>query len=96
MKLDYKIIDTDYYDDGYSVCIEVDNKEHPSDEFVYIDLRYDIDNTNLQVDIFKGELENLESLDEYYGDFGDSTLQDEIVTVVKTRLDKALKELEEL
>ena len=97
MKLDYKIIDTDYYDeDGYSVCIEADNKEHPSDEFVYIDLRYDIDNTNLQVDIFKGELENLESLDEYYGDFGDSTLQDEIVTVVRTRLDKALKELEEL
>ena len=41
-------------------------------------------------------LENLESLDEYYGDFGDSTLQDEIVTVVRTRLDKALKELEEL
>ena len=56
MKLDYKILDTDYYDeDGYSVCIEVDNKEYPSDEFVYIDLRYDIDNTNLQVDIFKGE-----------------------------------------
>ena len=57
MKLDYKIIDTDYdyYDDSYSVCIEVDNKEHSSDEFVYIDLRYDIDNTNLQVDIFKGE-----------------------------------------
>ena len=42
------------------------------------------------------ELENLDSLDEYYGDFGDSTLQDEIVTVVRTRLDKALKELEEL
>ena len=56
MKLDYKILDTDYYDeDGYSVCIEVTNKEHPSDEFVYIDLRYDIDNTNLKVDIFKGE-----------------------------------------
>ena len=42
------------------------------------------------------ELENLESLDEYYGDFGDSTLQDEIVAVVRIRLDKALKELEEL
>ena len=42
------------------------------------------------------ELENLERLDEYYGDFGDSTLQDEIVAVVRTRLDKALKELEEL
>lgn len=42
------------------------------------------------------ELENLESLDEYYGDFGDSTLQDEIVAVVRTRLDKALKELEDL
>ena len=42
------------------------------------------------------ELENLDSLDEYYGDFGDSTLQDEIVAVVRTRLDKALKELEEL
>ncbi len=42
------------------------------------------------------ELENLESLDEYYGDFGDDTLQDEIVAVVKARLDKALKELEEM
>lgn len=42
------------------------------------------------------ELENLESLDEYYGDFGDCTLQDEIVAVVKARLDKALKELEEM
>ena len=42
------------------------------------------------------ELESLESLDEYYGDFGDSTLQDEIVAVVRTRLNKALKELEEL
>lgn len=42
------------------------------------------------------ELENLESLDEYYGDFGDRTLQEEIVAVVKARLDKALKELEEM
>ena len=42
------------------------------------------------------ELENLESLDEYYGDFGDRTLQDEIVAVVQARLDKALKELEEM
>lgn len=42
------------------------------------------------------ELENLESLDEYYGDFGDCTLQDEIVAVVQARLDKALKELEEM
>lgn len=42
------------------------------------------------------ELENLESLDEYYGDFGDDTLQDEIVAVVQARLDKALKELEEM
>ena len=42
------------------------------------------------------ELENLESLDEYYGDFGDDTLQDELVAVVKARLDKALKELEEM
>lgn len=42
------------------------------------------------------ELENLESLDEYYGDFGDNTLQDEIVAVVQARLDKALKELEEM
>ena len=41
------------------------------------------------------ELENLENLDEYYGDFGDSTLQDEIIEVSRTRLDKALKELEE-
>ena len=57
-------------------------------QYVYIDLRYDIDNTNLKVDIFKGE--------PTYGDFGDSTLQDEIVAVVRTRLDKALKELEDL
>lgn len=42
------------------------------------------------------ELENLESLDEYYGDFSDRTLQDEIVAVVQARLDKALKELEEM
>lgn len=42
------------------------------------------------------ELENLESLDEYYSDFGDNTLQDELVAVVKARLDKALKELEEM
>lgn len=42
------------------------------------------------------ELEHLESLDEYYGDFGDDTLQDEIVAVVQARLDKALKELEEM
>lgn len=42
------------------------------------------------------ELEHLESLDDYYGDFNDSTLQDEIVAIVQARLDKALKELEEL
>ena len=42
------------------------------------------------------ELEHLESLDEYYGDFGDSTLQEEIVAVVQAKLDKALKELEEM
>lgn len=42
------------------------------------------------------ELEHLESLDEYYGDFGDSTLQDEIVAVVRAKLDKALKELAEM
>lgn len=42
------------------------------------------------------ELENLESLDEYYSDFGDDGLQEEIVAVVKSRLDKVLKELEEM
>lgn len=42
------------------------------------------------------ELEHLKSLDAYCEDFGDSNLQDEIVAVVRTRLDKALKELEEL
>ena len=42
------------------------------------------------------ELENLESLDEYYGDFGDSTLQDELIAVVQAKLNIALKELEEL
>ena len=42
------------------------------------------------------ELEHLESLDEYYGNFGDNTLQDEIVAVAQARLDKALKELEEM
>lgn len=42
------------------------------------------------------ELENLESLDEYYSDFGDDNLQEELVAVVKSRLDKVLKELEEM
>ena len=42
------------------------------------------------------ELEHLEILDEYYGDFDDKTLQEDIVAVVQTRLDKALKELEEM
>ena len=42
------------------------------------------------------ELEHLESLAEYYGDFGDGTLQEEIVAVVQARLNKALKELEEM
>lgn len=42
------------------------------------------------------EFEHSNSLDEYYGAFGDPTLQDEIVAVVQARLDKALKELEEL
>ena len=42
------------------------------------------------------ELEHLDSLAEYYGDFNDHNLQDEIVAVVKARLDKALKELEEM
>lgn len=42
------------------------------------------------------ELEHSDSLNEYYEAFGDHTLQDEIVAVVRARLDKALKELEEL
>lgn len=42
------------------------------------------------------EFEHSNSLDEYYEAFGDPTLQDEIVAVVQARLDKALKELEEL
>lgn len=42
------------------------------------------------------EFEHSASLDEYYESFGDPTLQDEIVAVVQARLDKALKELEEL
>lgn len=42
------------------------------------------------------ELEHSDSLNEYYESFGDTTLQDEIVAVVQARLDKALKELEEL
>ena len=42
------------------------------------------------------ELEHSDSLAEYYESFGDTTLQDEIVAVVRARLDKALKELEEL
>lgn len=42
------------------------------------------------------ELEHLDSLAEYYGDFNDHTLQDEILSVVQVRLNKALKELEEL
>lgn len=42
------------------------------------------------------ELDHSDSLAEYYESFGDNTLQDEIVAVVRARLDKALKELEEL
>ena len=42
------------------------------------------------------ELEHLDSLAEYYGDFNDHNLQDEIVSVVQARLNKTLKELEEL
>ena len=42
------------------------------------------------------ELEHLDSLAEYYGDFNDPTLQDEIVSVVQARLNKTLKELGEL
>lgn len=48
------------------------------------------------LETLKDELEHLEILDEYYGDFDDKTLQEEIVAVVQTRLDKALKELEEM
>ena len=42
------------------------------------------------------EFEHSDSLEEYYEAFGEHTLQDEIVAVVRARLDKALKELEEL
>lgn len=42
------------------------------------------------------ELEHLCALEDYYGYFGDSTLQDELIAVVQAKLNIALKELEEL
>ena len=42
------------------------------------------------------ELKHLCALEDYYGYFGDSTLQDELITVVQAKLNIALKELEEL
>lgn len=54
MKLDYKIINKDHYDtDAYSVFVDVTNKEQPGTA-AYIELRYGIDDTNLKVDISKG------------------------------------------
>ena len=42
------------------------------------------------------ELEHLCALEDYYGNFGDPTLQDELIAVVQAKLNIALKELEEL
>lgn len=41
-------------------------------------------------------IRNLEELEEINIDLGESDLEDELVAVVQARLDKALKELEEL
>ena len=55
MKLDYKIINKDYYDiDAYSVFVEVTNKEQPS-TVTYIELVYGIKDTNLKVDVSEGD-----------------------------------------
>lgn len=55
MKLNYKIINKDHYDtDAYSVFVDVINEEHP-DTAAYIELRYGIEDTNLKVDISKGD-----------------------------------------
>jgi hypothetical protein len=42
------------------------------------------------------EIRSLEALDDICIDRGESDLEDELVAVVQARLDKALKELEEL
>lgn len=55
MKLNYKIIHKEYYDiDSYSVFVDITNEEHPGTA-ACIELRYSIENTNLIVDISKGE-----------------------------------------
>jgi hypothetical protein len=42
------------------------------------------------------EILGLDSLHEFYNDFGENSLEDELLAVVQNRLDKALKELEEM
>lgn len=54
MELDYKIIKKYHETDVYSVLIDVTNKKQP-DIVVHIDLTYDIDATNLRVDLSKGD-----------------------------------------
>lgn len=55
MKLNYKIINKDHYDiDAYSVFVDVTNEEQPGTA-AYIELRYGIEETNLKVDISKGD-----------------------------------------
>jgi hypothetical protein len=55
MKLNYKIINKDHYDtDAYSVFVDVTNEEYPGTA-AYIELRYGIEDTNLKVDISKGD-----------------------------------------
>ena len=55
MKLDYKIINKDYYDiDAYSVRVDVTSKKQP-DTVAHIELIYEIDADNLRVEISKGD-----------------------------------------
>lgn len=54
MELDYKIIKKYHETDVYSVLIDINNKKQP-DTVVHIDLTYEIDATNLRVNISKGE-----------------------------------------
>jgi hypothetical protein len=42
------------------------------------------------------EILGLDSLQEFNSDFEDNSLEDELLAVVQARLDKALKELEEM
>lgn len=47
-------------------------------------------------ELLLNELHSLDTLQEVVADYSDQDLEDEILAAVQTRLDKALKELEEM